>query len=388
MSLSQQDLRVQLQIEQLELLQKHEEETLRLELEVRSDALRLGREQKYELQEWQLRNSNRFEKSTEQDEVLPKTRNADWTEEELEDCHNTINILTVMEREANNERSDAPKIAAEVVQAVTTDTKRVIRKALKQKGLEIQKQPAVGFKRVGSIDEGPWVKFYKKSRSHMHKTPDAGGPLVRANMGEGDGSPMEKMGQLTTKAFCDGLLATLYPHVYNHSTELFKWIRGMAKQATSLTKELEYLQAKGKRDEDELEQLRKEGADSEEIKKGLANKVLLERTIATKAVKERDRFKKSYEEEKLDAANSAVIIQNLRDVLKQRATLLSQRDEEIKVLNISNQEFKNLNDDLEKELVALTDERDDALQDAWNANDKEERLIERIKELEDELGIE
>ncbi|CAM6113419.1 unnamed protein product [Calypogeia fissa] len=102
-------------------------------------------EQKCESQNWQLRNSNRFEKSTEQDEAVPESDKDQFYEEELEDCQNTINVLVVKEREANDERSEARKIAAEVVQAVTTKkAKRIIREARKQKGLEIQRQPAIG----------------------------------------------------------------------------------------------------------------------------------------------------------------------------------------------------------------------------------------------------
>ncbi|CAM6091023.1 unnamed protein product [Calypogeia fissa] len=75
--------------------------------------------------------------------------------------------------------------------------------------------------------------------------------------------------------FCDRPFGTLYLHLRGDTNELFKWVCWMARHVSSLTKELEDLQVNGHSDMEGLERLKKEKAVWEEVKKGLANLVMI-----------------------------------------------------------------------------------------------------------------
>ncbi|CAM6087888.1 unnamed protein product [Calypogeia fissa] len=73
--------------------------------------------------------------------------------------------------------------------------------------------------------------------------------------------------------------------------------------------------------------------------------------------------------------------------IRQKDALLIQRDIEVQALTFANTNCKTIIDGLEKEVTELTEDRDDASQDALNAIDKVEALMNKIKELEGQLFV-
>ncbi|CAM6127519.1 unnamed protein product [Calypogeia fissa] len=154
--------------------------------------------------------------------------------------------------------------------------------------------------------------------------------VIVANEGGCEETPFEKMCQVTTKSFCQGLIDSLYPQVYNHSVELLRWSRFMAKEIGRLHNK----------------------EDNHDLKcKGLQDTI--------------DRLTKELEGNK--------------------QSLLTEKDIEIQVLIHTNNSFKANLDSNEKELMELGEERDEAVLDAANATSKMEALTEKIKELEGKL---
>ncbi|CAM6104271.1 unnamed protein product [Calypogeia fissa] len=197
---------------------------------------------------------------------------------------------------------------------------------------------------------------------------------------------MGVMSRISTKEFCDRLINSLYPQVHKHSAELFRWARFMAKEVANLNDQLDVLQAKlnDKSNQEELEQL-KEGEQWGTLQSNLANDVILERNVATQAVNASKQLQEAYEKERKDTTFQAEIIESEGEQLTQKNTLITQQDIEIQVLTVSNNNNKTLNDNLEKELSKLSEEQNEALQDASNTNDKVEAMTAKIKELKDKL---
>ncbi|CAM6088806.1 unnamed protein product [Calypogeia fissa] len=204
-----------------------------------------------------------------------------------------------------------------------------------------------------------------------------------ANKGGCEDTPFEKMCQVTTKSFCQGLIDSLYPQVYNHSVELLRWSRFMAKEIGKLHHQEDNHDLKCKSLQDTIDRLSKE---LEGNKQSLLKDVLLERNIASKAAAETKCWQEKVEKEKRNSLQQAGLILAQGDQIRHKDTLLAQKDIEIQVLTNTNNSFKAIIDSNEKDLMELGEERDKAVLDVANATSKVEALTEKIKELEGKLS--
>ncbi|CAM6126343.1 unnamed protein product [Calypogeia fissa] len=129
--------------------------------------------------------------------------------------------------------------------------------------------------------------------------------VIVANEGRCEETPVEKMCQVTTKSFCQGLIDSLYPQVYSHSVELLRWSRFMAKEIGRLHNKEDNHNLKCKSLQDTIDCLTKE---LEGNKQSLLTEVLLERNIASKVTAETKRWQEEVEKEKRNSAQQAGII--------------------------------------------------------------------------------
>ncbi|CAM6126493.1 unnamed protein product [Calypogeia fissa] len=206
-----------------------------------------------------------------------------------------------------------------------------------------------------------------------------------ANEGGCKDTPFEKMCQVTTKSFCQGLIDSLYPQVYSHSVELLRWSRFMAKEIGRLHDQEDNHDLKCKGLQDTIDGLYKEKTDEDGNKQTLAKEILLERNIASKAATETKRWQEEVEKEKRNSLQQAGIIVSQGDQIRHKDNLMAQKDIEVQVLANTNKSFKAIMDSNDKELMELGEERDEAVLDAANATSKVEALTEKIKELEGKL---
>ncbi|CAM6089873.1 unnamed protein product [Calypogeia fissa] len=121
-------------------------------------------------------------------------------------------------------------------------------------------------------------------------------------------------------------------------------------------------------------------------KQSLAKENLLERNLASKAAVKAKRWQEELEKEKRNSLLQAGIIVSQGDQIRQKDTLLTQKDNKIQVLTYTSNNFKTIIDTNEKDLMELGEERDEAVLDAANATSKVEALTEKIKELEGKLS--
>ncbi|CAM6104814.1 unnamed protein product [Calypogeia fissa] len=207
--------------------------------------------------------------------------------------------------------------------------------------------------------------------------------VLRANEGECEDTLFEKMCQVTTKSFYQGLIDSLYPQVHRHSAELLWWSRFMAKEIGKLHDQEDKDELKCKRLQETVDRLSKE---MEGNKQSLVKEVLLERNIASKAAAETKRWQEELEKEKRNSLQQAGIILAEGDQIRHKDTLLTQKDNEIQVLTHTSNNFKAIIDSNDKELMELDEERDEAVLDAANATSKVEALTKKIKELKGKLS--
>ncbi|CAM6101413.1 unnamed protein product [Calypogeia fissa] len=143
---------------------------------------------------------------------------------------------------------------------------------------------------------------------------------------------------------------------------------------------------KGQEEVQAIEALQREKIEWEAEKVCLANDFILERSIASKAVVETADLKKLVEKERSTITNQARLILSQGNQLNQRDTvIIVQRDNEIKLLLLENTNLRDTMKGLESDNIAAEHERDEAMLDVSNANDKEEALTTRIKELKDQI---
>ncbi|CAM6104207.1 unnamed protein product [Calypogeia fissa] len=159
----------------------------------------------------------------------------------------------------------------------------------------------------------------------------------------------------------------------------------MAKEITRLNTELDKEELKSKSLQETIDRLYKEKIDEEGNRQTLAKEILLERNIASKAVGETKRWQEELEKEKRNSLQQAGIILSQGDQVRHKDTLLVQKDNEIKVLTFTSNNFKTIIDSNEQELLELGEEKDEAILDVANATSKVEALTDKIKELEGKL---
>ncbi|CAM6086318.1 unnamed protein product [Calypogeia fissa] len=139
--------------------------------------------------------------------------------------------------------------------------------------------------------------------------------VIKANKEEGDETPMEKMSQVTTKAFCQGLLNSLYPQVHRHSAELLRWSRFMAKEVTKLNTQLDELQQKNNSHQAIVDQLYKEKKDNEIKVLTFTNTNF--KTLIDNNEQEVLELNEEKDEAVLDAANATSKVEALMDKIKE-----------------------------------------------------------------------
>ncbi|CAM6098855.1 unnamed protein product [Calypogeia fissa] len=74
------------------------------------------------------------------------------------------------------------------------------------------------------------------------------------------------MSQVTTKAFYNGLIDSLYPVMHKYSVEMIRWSRLAAKEVTKLNNQLEEIQPKYEIFQVELAKLNVEKAQWETVR--------------------------------------------------------------------------------------------------------------------------
>ncbi|CAM6096976.1 unnamed protein product [Calypogeia fissa] len=143
-------------------------------------------------------------------------------------------------------------------------------------------------------------------------------PIIQANMIKEEETPMQKVAQLQTKDFTHGLCEVLFPQIYHYTKDLMKWMRGAASEVTTLHEQLDACQARVKSQEElqSIKVLQQEKVEWEEEKRRLANDVILERNIASKAIAENADLKRLVDKDMATLYNQA------RQILDQDAQIL------------------------------------------------------------------
>ncbi|CAM6095140.1 unnamed protein product [Calypogeia fissa] len=103
----------------------------------------------------------------------------------------------------------------------------------------------------------------------------------------------------------------------------------------------------------DLEVLRKEKIEWQEEKKRLANDVILERSIASKAAAETKDLKKLVEKERSTISTQARLILSQDDQLSHRNTVIVQWDNKIKLLLLENNSLTNIIKGLELDNIKV-----------------------------------
>ncbi|CAM6096963.1 unnamed protein product [Calypogeia fissa] len=209
-------------------------------------------------------------------------------------------------------------------------------------------------------------------------------PIIQANMIKEEETPMQKVAQLQTKDFTHGLCEVLFLQIYHYNKDLMKWTRGAATEVTTLHEQLDACQARVKSQEElqSIKVLQQEKVEWEEEKRRLANDVILERNIASKAIAENADLKRLVDKDMATLYNQARQILDQDAQILYMTTTMIQKDNEIQLLMLENSSLKDTIQRLEVDNIKAEQARDEAQLEASIANDKEQQLMERILELE------